>query len=352
MQGPQITFFVELGSDELTKLFADSGVAEFLARGGYALSMGILDLTAERAAIIRDLERRGVPVTAWLLLEVGDGYWLNSDNPEHATARYRETIDWAAREGLRLHRIGLDIEFPRTMGDELNRNPRRTLWKAFRHRRSFDEVYRSERAYAVLVDEIHAGGRTVESYHFPYLIDERATGRALLRRCFALVDVLVDVEVFMLYASYLGRAAAHSYFSEAPAIALGVTGGGVHAGKPEEIRRLLTWERLEEDLVTSARHSKQLYVFSLEGCVWRDFLPRFARIEWQRTGLEDAAAARRAARTRRRLRWVLHMEPMADLLLPSLHKVDNRAADAATASGKHEGAEEINLEEADGRSEQ
>lgn len=338
MTSRRITFFVELPGDELAKLFADPAVSRFLADGGYALSMGILDLTAERAAIVRDLEGRGVPVTAWLLLDVKDGYWLNADNPEQGATRYHETIDWAAREGLRLHRIGLDIEFPRSLGEEYNRSPRRTLWKAFRNRRSFVEVRRSELAYADLVDEIHAGGRTVESYHFPYLIDERASGRALLRRCLALVDVRVDVEVFMLYASYLGRAATHAYFPDAPAIALGVTGGGVNAGLPEEVRRLLTWERLEEDLVAGARHSADLYVFSLEGCVWRDFLPRFATIDWNKAPAADGAAARRAARTRRRLQWALHLESAADLLLPSRRHVLSRPNEDSSAADDEEGA--------------
>lgn len=318
MSLPHVTFFVELASDQLAALFAAPAVGDFLAEGGYGLSMGILDLTAERAAVVRNLESRGVPVTAWLLLEEEDGYWLNADNPGSAATRYRETVDWAQREGLKLHRIGLDIEFPRAMGKEFNRAPRQTLWKAFRHRRSFEEVYQSERAYGALVEEIRAGGRTVESYHFPYLLDERASGRALLRRSLALVDVAVDVEVFMLYASYLGRAAAHAYFPEAPGIALGVTGGGVNADLPEETRRLLTWERLEEDLVAAARHSSRLYVFSLEGCVWRDFLPRFASIDWQGATVDTrSATSTRARRNRRWLQRVLRAEPLADLLLPS-----------------------------------
>jgi hypothetical protein len=319
MTPPRLTFFVELPSDELVKLFAAPAVAEFLAGGGHALSMGILDLTAERAAIVRELERRGVPVTAWLLLDVADGYWLNADNPVIGAARYRETAVWAEREGLQLHRIGLDIEFPREMGKEFYRNARRAAWNAFRLRRSCAEVHASERAYAALVAEIRRGGRTVESYHFPYLVDERASGRTLLRRCLALVDVDVDVEVLMLYASYLGRSNAHSYFADAGAIALGVTGGGVNVDEPQETARLLSWERLEEDLLAASRFNSQLYVFSLEGCVWRGFLPRFASIDWTAASGQAAngAGMARARRRRRWLRWALHAEPLADLLLPS-----------------------------------
>lgn len=328
MPRPHLTFFVELASDELVKLFASPAVADFLADGGYGLSMGILDLTAERAEVVRELERRGVPVTAWLLLDVEDGYWLNSDNPDCAVARYRETVEWAAREGLALHRIGLDIEFPRALGKQFNHSPWRALATAFLYRRSFGEVYEAERAYAALVEEIHAGGRGVESYQFPHLLDERATGRALLRRCLGLVNVSVDVEVFMLYSSYLGRSAAHSYFADGGAIALGVTGGGVNAGLAEETPRLLSWERLEDDLTASAHHSDEVYVFSLEGCVWNEFLPRFASIDWQRgAASEPSAAVSRARRNRRWIRWAMRVEPLADLVLPSWRRETAGARD-------------------------
>lgn len=324
MPAPKLTFFVELPSPELQKLFAAPEVAGFLRDGGYALSMGILDLTPERAAIVRRLEGSGVPVTAWLLLDVEDGYWLNADNAEQARARYRQTLAWAEQEGLRLQRIGLDIEFSRALGEEFDRDPRRAVWRAFRGRRPATRVMEAERRYADLVEEIRAGGRSVECYQFPQIIDERAAGSWLLRRTLGLVEVRADVEVLMLYASYLGRAGAHCYFPQAQAIAIGVTGGGVHAGKEEEQRRLLTWERLEEDLLAAARHSTDLYVFSLEGCVWRDFLPRLASIDWNGHGEEmpKKPSDLRAERRRRWLRRVLRAEPLADLLLPSTRRAD------------------------------
>ena len=71
----------------------------------------------------------------------------------------------------------------------------------------------------------------------------------------------------MLYSSYLGSAGARVYFAEAPCIALGVTGGGVNAANPDAMSRFLTWEGLERDLRAAAVHARDLYVFSLEGCV-------------------------------------------------------------------------------------
>ncbi|MFQ5667885.1 MAG: hypothetical protein ACE5I7_15840, partial [Candidatus Binatia bacterium] len=197
-----MTFFVELGSEPLADLFATPGVTEFLVRSRSSVAMGMLDLTPARALVVRQLDQAGVAVTAWLLLDVAHGYWLNADNPEHARARYHETIDWAAREGLQFPRIGLDIEFPRADADLLQQHPRSGLLTLLRRRRPAAQVFAAERAYRELVAEIRAGGRSVESYHLPHLLDERAAKSTLLRRTLGLVDVPVDVEVFMLYASY------------------------------------------------------------------------------------------------------------------------------------------------------
>jgi hypothetical protein len=291
---------------------------DFLAAQRSTLAMGLLDLSPERAAWVRRLESRGVAVTAWLLLDPADGYWLNADNAERAAARWRESAAWAGREGLRLHRVGLDVEFPRAESEGILHDRRRALLSMLRRRRSREQVQAAERDYAALVAEIHASGRSVEAYHFPHLLDERAAGSTLLRRSLGLVDVAVDAEVYMLYASYLGRAGARAYFPDAPCIALGVTGGGVQAHDPEAQRRFLSWERLEEDLRAAAAHTREVYVFSLEGCVARGWLPRLAALDWSVPAPElPPGERRRARRARAWTRAVLRAEPLLDLVYPA-----------------------------------
>lgn len=314
---PRLTFFVELTSDRLTELFRDGRAADFLADGGHALSMGLLDLSSERAAIVRALEARQVPVTAWLLLDVAEGYWLNADNPDVARRRYEDTIAWAAREGLRLHRVGLDIEFPRNDAELLMRRGVRGVLTLLRRRRTAAQVAHAERAYVQLVEQIRRDGRSVETYHLPFLLDERRAGSTLLRRVSGLVDIPADVEVHMLYASYFGAAGARAYFSEAPAIAVGVTGGGVNADDDSRSGRLLSWDRLEADLLAAAG-ARGVYIFSLEGCVWHDLLDPLRRMDWNKpsSALPDRAL-RRAQRKRRLLRLALRAEPLLDLLYPA-----------------------------------
>jgi hypothetical protein len=310
---PRLRLFVELSREPLVELFADGTCADVLAHGGFGLAMGILDLSPERAHIVRALERRGIPVTAWLLLAEADGYWLNADNAKQAVARYDAVRAWAQAERLALGCIGLDVEFPRADADALMHSPVRAFVRLLRRRRSRADVAGAEEHYARLVDRIHTDGREVESYQLPLLLDERAMNATLLRRTLGLVDVAVDREVYMLYSTYLGSAGSRGYMPEAPAIAVGSTGGGVDGDVPKTAARHLRWDALETDLLAAAAHCRDLYVFSLEGCIRQGMLERLVSIDWRRPAPPvGAAAARRAARARRRLHTMLRAERLLD----------------------------------------
>ena len=122
----------------------------------------------------------------------------------------------------------------------------------------------------------------------------------------------------MLYSTYLGRAGAQIYFADAPCIALGVTGGGVNANNPEAFPRFLSFERLEEDLRAAAAHTRDVYVFSLEGCVERGLLAPIAEIDWEQPAPAlPPEEERKARRGRRYAQWLFRAEPLFDLLLPS-----------------------------------
>jgi len=315
---PKLTFFVELEIEPLEQLFGRPEVVPFLAAQGCAISMGLLDLSPRRAEVVRKIESSGFPVTGWLLLDLEDGYWLNTDNADRARERWRETEAWAKREGLSLETVGLDVEFPRSESEGAVRDHRQAFFSMMRRRRSRQQVRDAEREYAELVREIHQTDRTVEVYQFPQLLDERAAHSTLLRRSLGIVDVAVDAEVYMLYASYLGRAGAQVYFADAPCIALGVTGGGVNARNPDAQRRFLSWERLSQDLRAAAAHTGEVYVFSLEGCVERGMLARIAEIDWSRpVPTLPPEEERRARRARRLTQWLFRAEPLIDLLVPS-----------------------------------
>ena len=139
--GPKLIFFVELELEPLEELFVHPDVVPFLAAQGCAVSMGLLDLSPRRAAVVRLLESNGIPVTGWLLLDEEDGYWLNADNADRARERWRETAAWAEREGLSLQCIGLDVEFPRSESEGAIRDRRRAFFSMLRRQRAGVGVY-------------------------------------------------------------------------------------------------------------------------------------------------------------------------------------------------------------------
>ena len=107
---PRLTFFCELGVEPLQALFAEPAVIEHLVAMSASVSLGLLDFSAERAAVVRRLYKEGIPVIAWQLLPAEQGYWFNQDNAPQAEARYSAFREWTVAQDLRWDGVGLDIE--------------------------------------------------------------------------------------------------------------------------------------------------------------------------------------------------------------------------------------------------
>lgn len=268
------------------------------------MSLGIIDLSHERAEVVQQLNAAGVPVVAWLLLPKEQGYWFNLDNSVFATARYAAFKTWTAEYGLIWDGIGLDIEpdigeITQFAKGNMRQLPR-VIWRLFDNRRLMEGLA----DYRKLIDQIHADGYFVESYQFPLIADERQARSTLLQRGLGLVDLQVDSEVWMMYTSFLGRNGIGllvSYAAEAQALALGSTGGGVDSefGKFKP----LTWLELERDMRLAYHFCSDLYIFSLEGCVDQGFMSHFKNFLWDypilipESGLAKANSLRTAIQT-------------------------------------------------------
>lgn len=279
----EVTFFCELRAQELKKLFEDRFVFDDLKTLNAGISLGILDLSPERANVVKKLNRLGIPVTAWLLLPEEQGYWFNLGNYAEATARYQAFKVWSEENQLEWAAVGLDIE------SDINEMKRFTdergavIQKAIKRLKDTIGYRAAKKAYEALVAQIHADGYLVESYHFPLIVDDRDAGSTVLQRVAGLADVAVDREVLMLYSSFFrphGHSVLWSYAQHAQAIGIGNTGGGVQAGALENVP-YLTWDEFATDLRLARRSGKPIYVFSLEGCVTQGFLPRLVTFDWQ-----------------------------------------------------------------------
>jgi len=280
---PQLSFFCELGGDALVELFAEPAVIANLQALKAGISLGILDLSSERAGVVRRLNRAGVPVVAWLLLPEEQGYWLNLDNVEHAVARYDAILAWTAEHDLVWDGVGLDIEPHSDEVKLLFSDPLR-LFPDMLGRLFEDEsrLRHGEAAFDALVRRIRADGYRIESYQLPFIVDERLAKSTLFRRLSGLAQVSADVEVLMLYSSMyrpFGPALIESYGPEAGAIGVGSTGGGVDFGDIDLIAPL-SWQELVRDLSMARQLGVPVHVISLEGCVSEDHLSRLVSMTW------------------------------------------------------------------------
>jgi hypothetical protein len=267
---PRLTYFVELSATRLQQLLARRGVLEGLERAGDALSVAMLDLSVERRDALRAAAARGIPLTAWLVVDVADGYWMTADNVHLVHRRYRELRAWARVQGLPFVAVGLDLEPPHADVQAIVDQGRSALLGLLSLRRSHRALRHAAEQCTALVDEIRADGYRIETYQYPLVLDERRARSTLLQRTLGMVDVRADRDVLMLYASVLpaplGDALIDAY-PDAEAIAVGVTGGGVSFLQRLLAPRELDLERLLLNLRRARRYSDELYVFSLEGCV-------------------------------------------------------------------------------------
>jgi hypothetical protein len=283
MAFPRLNFACELDTPALKALFADKTVIDDLQALHASLSLGILDLSHERAQIVQKLNRAGVPVVAW----------FHQDNAQEAVTCYRAFNAWTAEYSLKWKAVGLDIEPDiREMLTWMS-----AKWRAITYllRRSFNwRVFRNaRRIYRSLIDEIHADGYQLDVYQFPFIVDERKAESTLLQRATGIIDLPADREVLMLYSSFArphGAGFVWSYAPEAKAIGIGLTDAGVGIGMSSDTHPL-SWEELERDLRLAWHWTDDLFIYSLEGCVKQGYLPRLKTFVWDQPFLAPTEPA-------------------------------------------------------------
>lgn len=286
---PQLVFACELATQPLQSLFADPAVLSGLLELQAGVSLSLIDLSPERAEIVRRLNREGIPVIAWMALPREQGYYLNAGNAPQAAARFAEFENWTARYGLHWAAVGLDIEPNLQEFTALRPGDRWKLPFTFASR-YFDNgrVIRARQAYSRLIGRMQGDGYVVQTYQFPFLADERKVHGTLLQRLLGLVDVRGNNEVLMIYTSFnhaAGSAVVWKYGPDAQSIVVGVTAA-------------LTWSEFSDDLIVASHFTHIVGVYNLEGCVSQGYLSRLKTLDWGSRVSIPAASLARAARFR------------------------------------------------------
>ena len=305
----RLTFFCELAARPLTALFADGSVLKQLVTLSAGVSLGILDLSPERSALVQKLNAAGVQVVGWLLLPEDEGYWFNSSNAEFAAKRYSDFRAWTAEHELRWDGIGIDLEPDQRAIKTILADPGAIAPILLEKLRDGDALDRANEQYHELIGRMHADGYRVDSYVIPFFADGRSVGSNLLQRLTGLVDVPVDREIPMLYTSLVrprGVAILWSYGRGAPALAVGSTGGGVAIAGVDQVAPL-SWDELARDLRLANQLTNSIHVFSLEGAVRQGFLDRLVGFDWNlpEEPPADAATVDRIRLAARIILWAI-----------------------------------------------
>jgi len=318
MQTPKLTFACELESSELQALFSDQNVIDELLALRAGVSLGLLDLSPERAAVVQRFNAAGIPVTAWLLLPKDEGYWFNIDNAPQAAASYAAFKAWTEEHDLHWAGIGVDIEPDFNEIQQLVRGEGRGLAPTILRRLGDGgRVLDGRLAYGALVRGMRTDGYQVTSYQLPFIVDERKVDSTLLQRTLGIVDVPADSETLMLYTSFvrpLGPGLLNSYGPDADVIGVGSTGGGVEIEGPAA----LDWEEFARDLRMAYRWSDGIFIFSLEGCVEQGFLARLRDFDWEQTLAMPTAQIEQVNRARAILRGTLWVSSHPFMILAGL----------------------------------
>jgi len=280
----QLTFFTELEEGPLVALFSEPDVVARLVELNARVSMGIMDLSEERAAVVRRLNEAGIPLVAWQLLPKEKGYWYHLGNANDAVAHYLKFHEWSIEEGLAWDAVGIDIEPDLNEIQQLLKSRLGVLSRFARRLWNKQAFAESCAEYASLVARMRADGYAVHSYEFFFMTDERRVGSSLLARLFGIADVPADKRVAMLYSSFfrpMGVGLLGVYAEKVDSVAVGITGGGVELEGLEH-KTPMSWEELSRDLGIANRCHSEVHIFSLEGCVEQGYLARLSTFDWSR----------------------------------------------------------------------
>jgi len=87
-------------------------LADFLAEHRQGVSLAMSTLDDETAKAVRHLNKKGVPVVGWVVVDDIEGYWTNPANVSETAQKTEAIRQWAKENDLQLTALGFDLEKP------------------------------------------------------------------------------------------------------------------------------------------------------------------------------------------------------------------------------------------------
>jgi hypothetical protein len=278
-RNPTLSFFNEMEGKDVKALFADTTLIPTLQQLHAQIRIGMVDLTPERAEVVRQLNKAGIPVIAWLLLPKSEGYWFNSRNGDYAIERYKQVKKWADENDLVFKGIGLDMELDYNDVVLLKDHRWKLVGKLISRLYDKASVTVGKEKYQLLINTIRKDGYPVESYYVPFIKFEAQSGRTSLERLTGFLDITTDKDIPMLYSSFMGNAYGMmkvlAIDDHLKYVGIGSTGGGFDTTLPT-----MTWSDLARDLRLAALTADEIHIFSLEGTLHKGYLKKLIGFDY------------------------------------------------------------------------
>lgn len=132
----------------------------------------------EVARIFHEAHAAGVSAQPYIILPVEDGMYPNENNFEQFFAAVKAMIQWAEEEDLHIEWIGVDMETPVQMVDQINQYlfdfQFLQLYAFLLSHRDPAAFAQAVANYQTLVDYCHAHGMLVHVVCFPFVLDDYA----------------------------------------------------------------------------------------------------------------------------------------------------------------------------------
>ncbi|HLO57405.1 MAG TPA: hypothetical protein VK179_01555 [Bacteroidales bacterium] len=306
---PKFGFACELETEPLQKLFDTPGLISDIKAMNSNISMALIDYSPERAEIVRRLNKAGIPVIAWLVLPREQGYYMNASNAPQSAVCFENFEKWTKKYDLKWAAVGIDVEPNiKEFGEILKAGKGKLISTLVGRSLSLKRLKRARearKAYSKLIRHIQSRGYPVQTYQLNFVADERRINSTLLDRVIDVVTTKGDKEALMIYTSFdheSGAAAVWSYGGDAEAIILGITGGGADTASKNVP---LNWNELSRDLIVASHFTKDIGIFSLEGCVQQGFLPKLKNFDWNQSVLITGKTIEKGQKFRKMIQTIL-----------------------------------------------
>lgn len=280
--------------------------------------MAIRDTSDMRASVVRQLNRRRIPVVAWI---VPDEHATMRDyrmhDAESVHTRYTQLQQWSVSQGLRWEAIGIDVEPDVRDTVRFGDDPKvdyQTLIQRFGNRWHIEDA---TNAYKSVMAQIHADGHISESYEVPFVRDDRVSRSTVARRLLGLPDLAAHQTVVRLCSSAArpyGPGLIATYAPEYTAVIIGNVDDGHQANHPLSLAELM-----RDVAHVAACGVKHIYINEMAHIFTQGWHEHIAQPTWLRQPLPVADEThRQVARMRAGVRALLWAGARPAVLLPLL----------------------------------